>query len=380
MTRWRIGIDFHTWDGLFQGSRSHILGLYAAAIPLAPDMDFVFFLQDTPGLRAAHPAFASPNVTLVSCPHRPAAWRLLAQLPWLAWRHGIDLLHMQYRIPPWTPARTACTIHDLLTESHPQFFGKAFVWQSNLSFRWSAKHCDVLFTVSQFSRRELISRYDMPAAKVAVTHNGVDRSRFYPASPAAHINHDDGRQAVAQLGLQPGQYILTVGRLEPRKNQASLIRAWGQLGPDAPPLVVVGQPDFSFDEVYRAQAETGRQVVFLDRVQDSELPALMRHARLFAYPAHAEGFGMPVIEALASGVPVVTSHTTALPEVAGPRALLVDPGDVAAIREGLRAGLAWGGAEREAVIAAGLAQAATFSWDDSARVLIDHLRSALNGG
>lgn len=378
MKRWRIGIDFHTWDGLFQGSRSHILGIYAAAIPLAPDMDFVFFLQDTQGLRAAHPAFAAPHVTLVSCPHRPSPWRLLAQLPWLAWRHRIDLLHMQYRVPPLTHARTACTIHDLLTESHPQFFSKAFAWQSNLTFRWSARHCDALFTVSEFSRRELMSRYDLTANKVAVTHNGVDRSRFFPASPPSQINHDDGRQAVMHLGLQPGEYILTVGRLEPRKNQANLIRAWGQLGADAPPLVVVGQPDFSFDDVYRAQAETGRQVVFLDRVQDQALPALMRHARLFAYPAHAEGFGMPVIEALASGVPVVTSNTTALPEVAGPRALLVNPGEIASIREGLRSGLALAGAEREAVIAAGLAQAAQFSWDDSARVLIDHLRNALN--
>lgn len=377
MTRPRIGIDFHTWDGIFQGSRSHILGIYRSAIVQAPDLDFVFFLHDTEGLKAAHPEFARTNVTLVKAAHRPSVWRLLFQLPALAWQHKIDLLHMQYRLPVWTHARTACTIHDLLCESHPQFFGKNFVRQSRITFKWSARSCDALFTVSQYSKQELIERYDIPPSKIGVTFNGVDRARFFPAAPGHSTGADDGRHLVEKFGLVPGQYIITVGRLEPRKNQANLIRAWGQLGPDAPALVVVGQPDFSFEDVHRAQSEVQRPVVVLDRVQDEELPALMRHACLFAYPAFAEGFGMPVIEALASGLPVVTSNTTSLPEVAGEHAILIDPEHVSSIHEGLQRGLAIQGAARERVIAAGLAQAARFSWEDSARVLVDHLRRTL---
>lgn len=380
MKRWRIGIDFHTWDGIYQGSRSHILGIYQSAIAQAPDLDFVFFLNDTAGLLAAYPAFNQPNVQLVKTPSRPSWWRLLWQLPALAWRHRIDLLHMQYRLPLWTHAKTACTIHDLLCESHPAYFPKSFVWQSRLTFRVSARLCDTLLTVSQFTQSELVKRFGIEPRKIAVTHNGVDRARFYPASPQGATSADDGRTTVEQLGLTPGQYILTVGRLEPRKNQANLIRAWGQLGPQAPVLVVAGQPDFSFEDVYQAQkeaGEAGRKVIFLDHVQDHALPALMRHACLFAYPAHAEGFGIPVIEALASGLPVVTSNTTSLPEVAGPRAWLVNPDDVDAIRDGLAAGLALSGAEKETVIAAGLAQAAAFNWDSSASVLIDRFRLAL---
>jgi glycosyltransferase involved in cell wall biosynthesis len=104
----------------------------------------------------------------------------------------------------------------------------------------------------------------------------------------------------------------------------------------------------------------------------------MRHACLFAYPAYAEGFGMPVIEALASGLPVVTSNTTSLPEVAGAQAILVDPTQVASIQAGLAAGLQLTGSTRDNTIAAGLDQAAAFSWDDSARVLIDHIRHTLH--
>ena len=225
--------------------------------------------------------------------------------------------------------------------------------------------------MSQYSRQEIIDRYHVPAHRVGVTFNGVDATRFHPGP--------DGAELVRELGLEPGNYILTVGRLEPRKNQANLIRAWSALGPDAPQLVIVGQPDFSFHDIHEAQQAAPRPATMLDRVSDQALPALLRHARLFAYPAFAEGFGMPVIEALASGVPVVTSNTTSLPEVAGDAAILIDPHRVESLQAGLRQGLALTGTVREQVIGRGLSQAARFTWADSARVLVEGLRSTLAG-
>lgn len=371
MRRHRIGIDFHTWDGIFQGSRSHILGVYRAAIVQAPDLDFVFFLHGTESLRQAYPEFARPNVTLVKVGHWPSLMRLALQLPLVALKNGVDILHTQYRLPLWSTTKTACTIHDLLCESHPQFFSRSFVWQSRLTFRWSARRADALFSVSDYSKGEIVKRYGVPAERVNVTFNGVDASRFHPGP--------EGADLVRALGLEPGNYIITVGRLEPRKNQANLIRAWGQLGPDAPQLVVVGQPDFSFEDIYQAQQEVSRKVVMLDKVSDEQLPALLRHARLFAYPAFAEGFGMPVIEALASGVPVVTSNTTSLPEVAGDAAILIDPFSVGSIRDGLKQGLV-SGEPRQEMVRRGLQQAQRYGWDDSARVLVKGLRHALSRG
>jgi len=375
MKRWRIGVDFHTWDGIFQGSRSHILGIYRAAITQAPDIDFVFFLAGVDALKTAYPEFSLPNVTLVQIKNRPAWQRLLFQLGWQAWKHRIDLLHMQYRLPLWTHAYTACTVHDLLCESHPQFFGKIFVWQTRISYRLSARITDALFTVSHFSKKELVQRYKLSPDKISVTHNGVDLQRFFPPDASTLVSES---ALIRSHGLTPGQYIISVGRLEPRKNQANLIRAWGRLGGNTPELVIVGQPDFSFQDIYQAQAEIARPVRFLDRIPDHELPILLRHASLFAYPAFAEGFGMPIIEALASGLPVVTSNTTAMPEVAGAQSILVDPSSVDSIQEGLQACLALTPAQRCAVVEAGLLQAHRFCWEDSAKVLIDHLRQTLS--
>lgn len=370
MARHRIGIDFHTWDGIFQGSRSHILGVYREAIVQAPDLDFVFFLHDTNSLRLAYPEFSRPNVKLIKTRPVPSLLRLLFQLPWNAFRHKIDVLHTQYRVPLLTPCKTACTIHDLLCESHPQFFSRSFVAQSKITFRLSAKMADILFSVSNFSAQEIVNRYGIPAERIGVTFNGVDRTRFYPG--------DDGADLVRSLGLEPHNYILTVGRLEPRKNQANLIRAWGRLDSNAPDLVIVGQPDFSFHDIFDAQKEIApKRAIMLDKVSDEQLPALLRHAKLFVYPAFAEGFGMPVIEALASGVPVVTSNTTSLPEVAGNAAILIDPSSVDAISKGLTQGLSLGLAQDD-ITHKGLEQAQHYNWAASAAVLIERLKTSLS--
>ena len=362
-----LGVDFHVWDGIFQGSRSHVLGLYRAAIPMAPDINFVFFLDDPDSLRQAHPEFAAPHVKLVRMPHRPGAWRLACQLPWLRWRHGVQLLHMQYRLPPWGAGACACTVHDLLYENHPQYFTPSFVWQSRLTGRRAARRAALLFTVSAFSRDELLGLYGIGADKLAMTCNGVDFDRFNPG-PA-------GADAVRALGLTPGGYLLTVGRLEPRKNHLTLLQAYARLGDDAPPLVIVGQRDFSygavFDEIQRLQL--GERVRVLERVGDEVLPALLRHARLFVFPSFAEGFGMPVAEAMASGVPVITSNTTSLPEVAGPGALLVDPTSPEALANAMTRLLSDAGL-RDSLVTAGLQHVRRFDWQVSAAVLVASLR------
>ncbi len=362
-----LGVDFHVWDGIYQGSRSHLLGLYRAAIALAPEIDFVFFLDQPEALRRAHPEFDAANVHLVRMRHRPGPWRLAWQLPWLRRRHGVDLLHMQYRLPLLAPGACACTIHDVLYETHPQYFTRFFVWQSRLTGRHAARAARLLFTVSAHSRDEIVRLYGVERERVAITCNGVDFARFTPGTA--------GADAVRAHGLEPGGYLLTLGRLEPRKNHVTLLRAYAQLGPEAPPLVIVGQRDFHygavFDEIARLQL--GERVRVLEHVDDAPLPAVLRHAQVFVYPALAEGFGMPVAEAMASGVPVITSDTTSLPEVAGPGALLVDPRSPDALAQAMARLLADGGL-RQRLVQAGLQHVRQFDWPASAAVFVAALR------
>ena len=131
----RIGVDFHTFDGLYQGSRSHLLGLYRDAVRRAPEYDFVFFCAEPAKLREADPAFAMPNVQCVEMPHGGGLARLGWQLALLQRRHRIDLLHVQYRMPllPW--GACAVTIHDTLFETHPQFFTKEFLRMARFTGR-----------------------------------------------------------------------------------------------------------------------------------------------------------------------------------------------------------------------------------------------------
>lgn len=322
-------MDFHVYDGIYQGSRSHVLGIFAEAIQLAPQFDFIFFLANPEQLRNEYSVFNASNVQLISMPCRPGLVRLAWQLPWLRWRHKIDLLHTQYRIPPVALGPCACTMHDVLFESHPEYFGKAFTFQSKVSFRFSARKAKLLFSVSEFSKSQIVDHYGVTAERISVIYNGVDRQRFYPG--------DEGEDVLRKYGLQAGNYLLTVGRLEPRKNHANLFRAYARLPDTTPPLMVVGQKDFGHDGLpdLVKKLGLGKRVRFLESVPDLDLPAIMRNATIFLFPSYAEGFGMPVLEAMASGVPVVTSNTTALIEVADNGAELIYPADAASIEKAI---------------------------------------------
>ena len=362
MSQPSIGVDFHIFDGLYQGSRSHLLGIYSQAIAKAPRYRFVFFLREVEKLRDEYPVFGSGNVKLVRMPSLPGPVRLAAALPFLRLRHGVDLLHMQYRLPLLPSGPCAATIHDILFEDYPQFFSRFFTLQSRLSFRHAARRSAVLFSVSEYSRHEISTKYGIDRERIAVTHNGVDFTRFRPG--------DDGLDTLGKFGIESGRYLLTVGRLEPRKNHETLFRAYARLATDLP-LVVVGQKDFGWQHLKAVIDELGisSRVRFLEKVGDRELPDLMRHCTLFVYPAYAEGFGMPVAEAMASGCAVVTSGTTSLPEVGGDAALYCDPFDPASFADAMARLLA-DETLRRTFAERGLSQARRFDWATSADVLL----------
>ncbi len=380
--RRRIGVDLHTLEGLHQGSRTHCLELFSRVPRLLPEVDFVFFADTARCDPAAVGRLAAANVSFVAMPHKSSMQRLLRQLPALAAAHRLDLLHTQYIAPPRLRCPSAVTVHDILFEDFPEFFTRWFRLRSRLLVRHSARRARIVCSVSEFSKSELVRRYSISPEKITITYNAADLERFCPAGQVAgqEAGHGAGRDEVAALGLAPGAYLLTVGRLEPRKNHVRLLQAYAQLPAPRPRLAIVGQRDFRFDEILRVKEELGLgdDVLFLERVEDAALPALYRHARLFVYPTLAEGFGMPVIEAMASGVPVITANTTALPEVAGDAALLVDPYSIEAIAAALKRVLA-DPTTAERMRDAGLAQARRFSWDAEAAKLVAAYRGQFAG-
>lgn len=368
----RIGVDFHVFDGKFQGSRSHLIGIFGELTRICPEFDFIFLLEKTDELGRL-PGFFGPNVERVFMPHANSLKRLGWQLPRLRRLLRLDLLHTQYVIPLWPANGNAVTIHDVLFEPFPEFFGRLFVLRSRLLMRWSAKAADLLFTVSDYSRNEIAMHYGVDAASIEVLHNAVDRTVFFAG--------DDGRGLVCDRGLTPGGYLLTVGRIEPRKNHAGLLRAYARLKGTPPPLVIVGQRDFGYGDFDAAMAQMppGREVIVLSDIGDHELPALYRHAQIFVYPSFAEGFGMPPLEAMASGVPVVTSRSTAISEVVGDAGMLIDPEDVAGLRDALEQ-LIQGPEARSEYARRGLERAALFTWQLAAERLATSYRAYFDRG
>ncbi|MFZ2857596.1 glycosyltransferase family 4 protein [Acidovorax sp.] len=368
----KIGVDFHVIDGKFQGSRSHLLGIYAELVAMCPHYQFYFFLDQTQAL-AAMPAFQGNNVSIVHMPHANPLARLGWHLPRQRRQYRLDILHTQYVLPFWSSRGCAVTIHDVLFEPFPEFFQPLFVLRSRLMMRWAARHADMLFTVSEYSRQEIASRYGVPAHSIGVLHNAVDTTHFYPGS--------FGQEFVTQRGLVSGNYLLTVGRIEPRKNHAAILRAYARLEGKPPPLVIVGQRDFGYSDFEAALAAmpATHRVHLLSDVGDQELPALYRHALAFVYPSFAEGFGMPPLEGLASGVPVITSSTTAIPEVVGAAGLLVDPTSESGLTEALQRVCADSGL-RAQLIQQGLERAHHFTWRNSAETLAQAFANYLARG
>jgi glycosyltransferase involved in cell wall biosynthesis len=376
MSRPRIGLDLHVVDGIYQGSRTHCLELFSRVVAATPECDFIVLAADAQGLLDFSGRFNAPHVTLVEMSPAPAAVRLLWQLPGLVRRHRMDLLHTQYIAPPFSPCATAVTVHDILFESHPEYFDKLFVLRSRLLVRHSVRKSAKVFTVSDFSRRQISETFRISLDTVHTIHNGVDGERFFPGS--------EGREVAENAGLEPGRYFLTVGRLEPRKNHANLLRAWAGLDKPRPRLAIVGQRDFGYNEaldlIRTVQLE--EDVVVLEDICDGQLPAIYRNAKAFIYCSWAEGFGMPVLEAMASGIPVISSATTALLEICGDAALLVSPENINEISNAIRE-LDQKADVRQILSLGGLRRAKDFDWENSAdivrKVYLGHFGVATNG-
>jgi glycosyltransferase involved in cell wall biosynthesis len=259
---------------------------------------------------------------------RDALWYPVA----LRRARGLDVLHCTtFRGPAHSRIPTVVTVHDLAILRYPQVFPRWHRLYGTAGLRRVLRAADAVVAVSEFTRAEIVELVDVPAERVRVVPNGVEEI-FTPSGPRAE-----------------GDYVLAVGTLEPRKNLGRAVEAARIAGRE---LRVVGARGWGGVEV------SG----WVGEIPDAELASLYRGARCFLYPSLYEGFGIPVLEAMACGTPVVTSHGTAVEEVAGGAAVLADPLDAVSIA----AALAEAESRREELVPLGLARAREFTWKRAA--------------
>ena len=373
----RIGLNAHLLN-LSGNYRSAGINWYIYHLlqNLAPtsEFDYTVFLGDQHAREHFRPMTIDPSRLPTHQPIVRIAWEQFVQ-PFAVRRAHIDLLHaLAFAGPLAISIPWIVTVYDLSFVRYPQSFNALNRIYLNWAVRNSLRRANRVIAISESTRRDLVATFGADPARIAVVYCGVDPS-FAPAQNQTELESFRARRRV------PERFILHVGTIEPRNNIARLVRALARAKRAARlphRLVLIGARGWKYAEVDAVIEQEGMQedVVFAGYAPPDELPLWYRAADVFAYPSRYEGFGLPPLEALASGTPVVASNAASLPEVVGDAALLVAPDDEAALADALvRA--ATDAALREQMIARGLAQAAKFSWARAARETADIYRAAL---
>jgi glycosyltransferase involved in cell wall biosynthesis len=360
----RIGLDAHMVGSHETGNETYVVGLLGGLSELQDDFEVdVFHAGELAGLGSIQ---MRPRRLLSRSP-----WlRLGIDLPFRSWSDHLDVLHVTYAAPVFSRCPIVLTVHDITFATNPEWFSARDLRVLSRAVPWSIRRAARVITVSEVCRQQIIERFGVPPDRVVCVHNA--------AGPAAHaIDGEAASKELSALGLNPNRpYVLSVGNLQPRKNLVRLIEAFGALskgGVDID-LVVVGAEHYRAREVLDAAGEASSRVHFTGYVTDRQLAACYSLASVFALPALFEGFGIPALEAMTHGIPVVCSRAGALPEVCADAALYFDPTDLESITSALRRGLA-DGPLRDELIRKGRARAAEFSWRESAARTLSVYRS-----
>jgi len=298
-------------------------------------------------------------------------WEQLVQ-PFIVWQEKIDLLHsLAFVTPLVSPCPSVITIYDLSFLIFPQGFKYLKRLYLTLLTRLSARKARRIITISESTKRDTVRLLGVSSEKVDVVYCGVDKA-FHPLSEREVAPF---RQ---KCGL-PERMILFVGTIEPRKNVVRLVEAYSHLRDRQVKLVIGGARGWLYEEVFARVEEldlTG-DVLFPGYISPDELPLWYNAAEMFVYPSLYEGFGLPPLEAMACGTPVITSNVSSLPEVVGEAGLTVDPMDSKGLAEAMNQVL---GDEvlRQSMRERGLARAGHFSWAKAARETVGVYRRALS--
>jgi glycosyltransferase involved in cell wall biosynthesis len=354
-------LDTRTATDHFPGIGRYVVNLARALIQVAPDLSLAL-LHD--------PSVASTRLTLpdlprIACPVSPFSIRQQWQVPRLLRHAGAALYHSPYYLMPYRPGvPTVFTCHDFIPLIYPEYFRASQRLFYRLTHMLALQAATMTIAVSQATQADLLRYFRVDARRIVVIPEAASAHlRPQPSAPIVAVRH--------KYAL-PENYVLYLGSNKPHKNLVRLIDAWRTVNSQFPnsnwKLVIAGHWENRYPEAKQRVTETGLEecVLFIGSVGEADLPALYSGATLFAFPSLYEGFGLPVLEAMVCGTPVISSNTSSLPEVAGEAALLVDPRNPDALAEAMSRVLQ-NQELRQSMREKGLERAACFSWEHTAR-------------
>jgi glycosyltransferase involved in cell wall biosynthesis len=375
--RKRIGVDLLVLSQFsFTGIVTYTEWIVPSLIESMPEYDWVLFTPSENLIRFDYRKFPHVEVRVTPWMKSPWLWKL-AGVNIEPWRQSLDLLFIPVsRAPLLKSCSVIAYLHDLGFLKHPEALLRGTVWQTRLAIKHAALTADVVFANSEFTQKEICSSYGLPPERVVITYYGYSPDKFNqrPSEEA------DLERVLRRNGIR-SPYVLYVGVIQGRKNLVRLIEAaecWRQTEPDLQ-LVLVGKRGWNCDQIYAAAEKFPRdQVLLPGPMVADDLRVLYQMAECFVLPSIYEGFGIPIIEAMACGTPVVLSRATVLPEVGGDAALYFDPQNPKEIAQKileLRASKEL----RTKMIATGLARAEEFTWDACTRRTVSAFEKVLNG-
>jgi len=366
----RIGIDYTAAVRQGAGIGRYTRELVRALAELNRGHDYVLFAA-MGGQRTADATWPS-SFQMRSVPVSDRALAILwhrLQLPlWVELVTGpVDIFHSpDFVLPPVRRARTLVTVHDLSFIRYPQYADANLRAYLNKVVPRSVHRADLVLADSQSTKGDLVELLGVEPAKIAVVYPGVEE-RFRPIQDQALLEEVRGRYSL------PPRFVLGLGTLQPRKNFTRLIQAYSLLVTRHPSLhlVIAGGKGWLYDEIFATVKQLGleKKVLFPGFVADEHLPAFYNLADLFVFPSLYEGFGLPPLEALACGTPVITSNASSLPEVVGEAGPMVEATDMEALAGAMERVLE-DNALRKEMIAKGMKQAEKFTWETAAAKLL----------
>lgn len=368
-----IAIDAHSVGAQLGGNETYAVNLIEALAATDQVNQYTLFVTKKSAVDRFWKRWPNFKVRQVF-PHTPVV-RIPLSLSVELRRRPVDVLHVQYTAPPSAPCPVVATIHDLAFEHLPETFNRRSWMQLRLTVRRTARRAARIITVSEYSRQDIGKTYQIAPEQIVVTPEAAP-PHFAPVTSETELINIRQKYGI------DSDYILSLGSIQPRKNLERLIEAYSSLRSlrvrsKLPKLVIAGKRGWLEREIFRAadRSKFGKDILFVGYVAEPDLPALFSGALTFVYPSYFEGFGLPVLEAMQCGTPVIAGNRTSIPEIAGDAALLFDPFNTEAVREAL-ARVMDDAELRTSLRQRGLKRANEFNWTRTAELTLQTYREA----